>query len=104
MGAIFVLALVAAILLPPVLAAYVLRFILRTVGNHLRRKTSTRRELIFQRAELDEQEVHSNQQPHKTEDEDWERVESYATGTVTNGGVPDDKDFAGVIGFFHPFW
>lgn len=105
MAAIFLLALVAAISLSPVVGAYVLRLALRTVGEHLRRKTSAKRQLIFHRVELDEQqEVHADQHAHKTEDADWERVESYATGTATNGGVPENKDFAGVIGFLHPFW
>jgi alpha-1,2-mannosyltransferase len=105
MGAIIVLGLIAAVSLSPVLGSYLLRLLLRTVGDHLRRKTSARRDLIFQRVELDEQQLQSRPQPsQRTEDEDWERVESYAAGTAANGVVPDGKDFAGVVGFFHPFW
>jgi alpha-1,2-mannosyltransferase len=99
------LALIAAIPLVPIVGVYILRFILKTAGDHLRRKTSARRELITNRVEADAQQLHSA--PHasqKPEDEDWERVESYAVGTAVNGDTHQEKDYAGVIGFFHPFW
>ena len=105
MGAIFILGLIAAVSLVPFVGVFFLRLILKTVGDRLRRRTSARRELIYQRVELDEQQLQSRPQAlQKTEDEDWERIESYATCTMPNGDVPDGKDFAGVIGFFHPFW
>jgi hypothetical protein len=105
MASIFLLALVAAVSLFPLLSGYIIRFVLRTAGDHLRRKTSAKRELITQRVRVDEEELSSgSQSPGRKEDEDWERVESYAVGTAANGAVPQEKDFAGVIGFFHPFW
>lgn len=105
MAALFILALVAAIPLLPILGAYILRFILRKAGDHLRRKTSARRELILQRVRVDEKELSSKPQAsQKADDEDWERVESHAVGAAIEEAGDQEKDYAGVIGFFHPFW
>lgn len=105
MGALSIAALIAAIPLVPILTAYILRFILKNAGDHLRRKTSARRDLVLQRVKIEEQQVRSNlQTSQRTEDEDWERVESHAAGTAIGGDVPQEKDYEGVIGFLHPFW
>jgi len=105
MAASIFLALIAAIPLLPLLSLYLIRLLLRTAGDRLRRKTSARRELILQRVKLDEQQFSSTQQTsQRTEDEDWERVGSYAVGTAVNRDAHQEKDYAGVIGFFHPFW
>lgn len=105
MATIILLLLIGAIPLFPILGLYLLRLLLITAGDRLRRKTSARRDLILERVKLDEQRLAPTPQASpKTEDEDWERVESYAVGTAVNGDVHQDKDYAGVIGFFHPFW
>jgi alpha-1,2-mannosyltransferase len=99
------LLLIGAIPLFPILGLHLLRFLLRSVGNHLRRKTDARRELILERVKLDEQQLSPTlPAATKTEDEDWEKVESYAVGTARNGDAHQDNDYAGIIGFFHPFW
>jgi alpha-1,2-mannosyltransferase len=105
MATLFLLALIAAIPLVPILGVYIVRLILRIAGDQLRRRTRARRELILQRVKLDEKNLSANsQESPRTEDEDWERVESYAVGAAVKGDVPQEKDYAGVIGFFHPFW
>lgn len=105
MAALFLIALIAAIPLLPVLSVFFLRFFLRNAGDHLRRRTSARRELILQRVKLDEQQLSPKLQASpRTEDEDWERVESYAVSKSVQGDIHQEKDYAGVIGFFHPFW
>jgi hypothetical protein len=105
MATLFFLAMIAAIPLVPILGVCVLRFILRIAGDHLRRRTSARRQIILQRVKVDEKILSANlQESPRTEDEDWERVESYAIGAAVKGDVPQEKDYAGVIGFFHPFW
>lgn len=105
MAAPFVLACVSIISLLPFLGAYIVRLLLRTAGQRLRRRTSGKRALIFQRVKVDERQLRSNAaRAPKHEDEDWERVESYAAGTAVNGDAYQEKDYEGVIGFLHPFW
>ena len=111
MAALLIPALIASISLFPLLVVYILRFLLRTAGDHLRTRTSARRELILQRVNLDEQQLQQQHEvsstrdaPQRTEDEDWERVESYAASTAEKRATSQEKDYAGVIGFFHPFW
>lgn len=70
------------------------------LGKHIRGKTQQRRELLLARAEADEKEYSAK---HKREDEDWEKVEGRSSGSSTPGGQ-DDRDWQGVVGFFHPFW
>jgi alpha-1,2-mannosyltransferase len=105
MATLFLLALIAAIPLVPIVGVYILRLILRIAGDQLRRRTRARRELILQRVKLDEKNLSAkSQESPRAEDEDWERVESHTVGVAVKGGVPQEKDYAGVIGFFHPFW
>ena len=105
MAPLFSLALIAIIPLFPILGIHILRYILRTAGDLLRRRTIARRELILQRVRLDEQQLSSARQAsQKAEDEDWERVGSGAGGTSVVGDAHQEKGYAAVIGFFHPFW
>ena len=104
MAPLIFLLLIGAIPLFPILGLHLVRFLLRSIGKHLRRKTNARRELILERVLLDEQLSSTPPAATKAEDEDWEQVESYAVGTAVNGDVHQDKDYAGIIGFFHPFW
>lgn len=74
------------------------------VGWHLQRSTAARRELILARIEVEEQDYQSKlRHSPKSDDGDWEKVESYASGSAPNGGKSQDC-WKGVIGFFHPFW
>jgi alpha-1,2-mannosyltransferase len=97
---IFLLTVGAAILGIPSLLSY----IGRTWGWLLRSKCAERRELIFAKVRGEERDYQwERSKATKTEDEDWERVESYATGTAGNGEKAEDE-WEGIIGFFHPFW
>ena len=74
------------------------------VGWHLQRSTSARRELILARIDIEEQDYQSKlRHSARSDDGDWEKIESYATGSAPNGGK-SQEDWKGVVGFFHPFW
>ena len=74
------------------------------VGWYLRRKTAARRKSILAQVQLEEESFQSQERfSPNSDDGDWERVESHAAGTASNGGQAE-KDWQGVIGFFHPFW
>ena len=82
----------------PILVGY----IGRTVGFYLRKKTAGRKEQILEKVEADEKELVEKGKDRRDSDE-WENVEAYTTGTAKNGEKAD-KDWDGVVGFFHPFW
>lgn len=74
------------------------------VGHHVRAKTLNRRELLLAKVEAEEKEFASKQKGgQKAEDEDWDKLESESAGGSTTGEAAD-KNWKGVIGFFHPFW
>lgn len=76
----------------------------RAIGWYLRRRASARRQSIFAQVKLEEESYQSREHfSPKSDDGDWEKVESYAAGTATNGGQAANE-WAGVIAFFHPFW
>lgn len=75
-----------------------------TVGWHLKKKTAGKREYILNRV-IEEQEAlakDTKQRGRRESDEGWERVDGYAAGEAINGDVVD-KDWEGIVGFFHPF-
>jgi alpha-1,2-mannosyltransferase len=75
----------------------------RIVGWYLRRKTAGRRAQILERVESEEKLFAVDEGSRRDSDEDWENVESYAAGTAKNGEKAD-KEWDGIVGFFHPFW
>ena len=76
----------------------------KSVGWYLQRKTSARRKLIQARVNAEEEASHlSRGQTTAIDEADWEKVESYAAGSAANGGQAE-KEWEGVVGFFHPFW
>jgi len=75
----------------------------RTVGWYLRRKTAGRRAQILECVEGEEKALIEDQSAKRDSDEEWENVESYAAGTAKNGEKAD-KEWDGIVGFFHPFW
>ena len=76
----------------------------RAVGWHIRRLSRQRRIDLLDRVAR-EREIHLSkpQQIPAAEDEDWEKVDGESTGVAPNGAKAD-KEWKGVIGFFHPFW
>ncbi|KAK7720173.1 asparagine-linked glycosylation protein [Botryosphaeria dothidea] len=73
------------------------------IGRNIRGKTQSRRELLLARAEQEEEEFSLKQKKEpRGEDEDWEKVGRRPSGSSTPGD-PQNKDWQGVVGFFHPF-
>lgn len=89
-------------------AAYLTPFFMRRVGSalgwYLRRKTEGRRASLLEVMEEDEKAYLEKQTAgEKTLDGDWENVEAYALGSSPNGQT-GEKQWDGIVGFFHPFW
>ncbi len=75
----------------------------RVLGWYLRRKTAGRRMQILERVEEEEKELAEDPKARRDSDEEWENIESYTAGTSKNGEKAD-KEWDGIVGFFHPFW
>ncbi|EOO03578.1 putative alpha- -mannosyltransferase alg11 protein [Phaeoacremonium minimum UCRPA7] len=91
----------------PFLTAYLLPFLTRRIGSalgwYLRRKTEGRRTSLLEVMEEDEKAyLEKKTAGEKTLDGDWENVEAYAVGSSPNGQT-GEKQWDGVVGFFHPF-
>ncbi|OJD33581.1 alpha-mannosyltransferase alg11 [Diplodia corticola] len=73
------------------------------IGKNIRQRTQQRREALLARAEQDEKDFGATRKKDaRSEDEDWEKVGSRSSGSSTPGDH-QDKDWQGVVGFFHPF-
>jgi hypothetical protein len=92
----FIIPLTALILGPRIGQAFG-----QALGWYLRRKTAGRREQILETVEEDEK-ILEKEGGRRGSDE-WENVESYTVGTAKNGEKAD-KEWDGIVGFFHPFW
>ena len=80
------------------------RFAGRLIGSSLKRKSALRRKILLAKVEAEQDDYRAKKQRSSNgEDEDWEKVETYAAGTARNGESGED-DWNGVVGFFHPFW
>ncbi|KAI9815080.1 MAG: asparagine-linked glycosylation protein [Pycnora praestabilis] len=85
------------------LAPFLVRSIGGGIGWYLSRKTRDRRSLILARVKAEEESSSREQKKTpKSEDEEWEKIESYAAGFAKNGDIAAN-DWEGVVGFFHPF-
>ncbi len=100
--------LIPSLVLPAVLTLLLLPWIWRlaglTLGWYLRRKTEGRRQRIFE-VMAEEEESFQQQAGDKAgrDEDEWENVEAYAVGSAGNG-EKGQRDWDGVVGFFHPFW
>lgn len=73
-------------------------------GSHLIKKSSERRTALLLKVKLDEEHDTSKiRHSPKSDDGDWEKVDSDGRGIILSGQKADD-DWEGLIGFFHPFW
>ena len=76
----------------------------RIWGYYLIKRSSRLRKVLLAKVKLDEEQETSRTRPSpKSDDGDWEKVDSDLSGTVFNGQKADDN-WEGIIGFFHPFW
>lgn len=96
--------ILVSLLLAFILFPFLLRAIGRATGWYIRRLSRQRRVDLFERV-TKEEEAHASkeQQESFVEDDEWEKVDSQRAGIATNGGKAE-KEWRGVIGFFHPFW
>jgi alpha-1,2-mannosyltransferase len=72
------------------------------VGYYLRRKTAGRRAQILDLVEQEEKEFQAENR-ERDDSDDWENIDGHTTATANNGEKAD-KEFDGLVGFFHPFW
>ncbi|KAJ4294490.1 asparagine-linked glycosylation protein [Kalmusia sp. IMI 367209] len=80
-----------------------LRFAGELLGHYLRRSSRTRRELLLARVAKEQQAYDAKSKDEKSKgDDEWEEVETSMVGSAVNGGKAD-KDWSGIVGFFHPF-
>ncbi|KAH6639750.1 hypothetical protein C7974DRAFT_389126 [Boeremia exigua] len=91
------LSLLAAVAVPFVFFPAIVRFLGALVGRHLRRSSSTRRELLLARVAS---EARAYRAAHP-EGDDWEEIAS-AADTPDKPDTPDPQ-WDGIVGFFHPF-
>lgn len=99
---------VAVAVLLPLVGFFVAPTIWRAVGwvlgCYLRKKTEGRRVCIVEAMEADQKAFALKSSSKKTgDDEEWENIESATTGSSKNGGK-GEKEWDGIVGFFHPFW
>ena len=87
------------------LVTFMITNLAKAAGWHLRRKTQSRRQMILAqvRAEQKAYLLSKGRPSPKSDDEDWEKVESQVSGK-SKSGVKRDDEWSGIIGFFHPFW
>jgi len=103
------LLLACPIAIPLLLRYLLVPILVRTVGValgwYLRKKTAGRRWTILTLAEKDEERYREDVKQHKAtaEEDDWENVDSSSLGTSQNGDK-GEKEWDGIVGFFHPFW
>ena len=63
-----------------------------------------RKKAILRRVKIEEEGAQKfKRRSPLSDDDDWEKVESYGAASAVNGGRAED-DWEGVVGFFHPFW
>lgn len=77
-------------------------FIGSVLGYYLKQKTAGRRAQILELVEADEKEF-LVENGNRRDSGEWENVDSYAAPTAKNGEKAD-KEWGGIVGFFHPFW
>jgi alpha-1,2-mannosyltransferase len=103
-----VAAFFTAVVLTGALLPYIWRLAGSTLGWYLRQRTESQRQYLLETMAADEkrfQEQKKQQQQQTTKkndssDDDWENVEAEAVASAGNG----EKDWDGIVGFFHPFW
>jgi alpha-1,2-mannosyltransferase len=91
----------------PLVALFVLPVAWRLVGGllgwYLRKKTEGRRCRIVEVMERDERSFAESKPAGRGSDDEWENIETYAVGASGNG-EKGQKEWDGIVGFFHPFW
>ena len=76
----------------------------RWLGWHLQSRSRGRRAILAARVCAEEKQwLEKHQGGNPSEDEEWETIDSYAAG-LARKGEKAEREWEGVVGFFHPFW
>lgn len=96
------LSLLVSVLVSFLFFPRIIRFLTEHVGHYLRRSSRTRRELLLARvaAETKNYKAENN----RVDDHDWEEIASVATDDTASSSNKGNKQWEGIVGFFHPFW
>ncbi|KAF3896273.1 putative alpha-mannosyltransferase [Trichophyton interdigitale] len=107
-----VVALISLVLFTPSLPGYIVRSALQWLGYLNQKKSEARRALIRARVRVEEEDYRSRRARQtadlKVEEEDWETVDKdggdngQSSSTSSSNGR-NCSDWAGIVGFFHPF-
>jgi alpha-1,2-mannosyltransferase len=94
--------------LTPLIVFFVLPLIAKglgwILGLYLSKKTDGRRSHLLELMKEDEKKFQETDRGQKdSSDDDWETVEAHSVGTSGNG-EKGQAEWAGIVGFFHPFW
>jgi len=94
-------AVLAIIPLLPLVFLLLLKLTLRVLGWSIQRRSRERRGAITARIHRDKAALAVIQEISQEAEDGWEKIEK--AGTAENG-QPFQDDWAGIVGFFHPFW
>jgi len=100
---VILLSLLAPVLISVIFLSKTLHLLAELVGSRLRRFSTTRRELLLDRAAAETRNFEAEHKEKSREDDDWEKIVPSPIGSAVNGGKAD-ADWSGLVGFFHPFW
>jgi len=89
------------LLLSPWLLPFILSSLGAATGWFIQQRTHSRRQTLLADSETEIQ-AQGKSKDSSSEDGDWEKVEGHAAGTAPNGDKAD-RDWKGIVGFFHPF-
>lgn len=108
-----VVALVSFVVFAPTLPGCVVRSVLQGLGYLNQKKSEARRALIRARVRVEEEDYRSRRARQtagfKVDEEDWETVDKHGgdnrgRSSTSSGDGRNCSDWAGIVGFFHPFW
>ena len=79
----------------------------KTIGNHVRQKSQQRKSLLLARAASDKKQHQELSAASTTVDDEWEKIDKSQSRSISDITAPQDqpnREWTGVVGFFHPFW
>lgn len=93
----------AYLLATAVLSVFLLPFILPAFGQLIRRKSQSQRKHLLSKATTSANQNVWRAKSGANDEDGWENVD-VAFGDIKIGGNSQNEDWAGIVGFFHPFW
>ncbi|KAI1269839.1 glycosyltransferase family 4 protein [Xylariaceae sp. FL1019] len=97
-------ALACGVLAIPALSLILIKVLGSCAGWYLRKKTEGRRALVVRTTEESERAYQTKKSAAQTtqSDDEWENVDGAVAGSSGNG-EKGNRDWDGIVGFFHPF-